>query len=635
MALDPMNNNNNSDSNKPRQGNNNAAGNPLFQLLSSQSLISSGHHITEVSDVVKRIEDTLKALKKNTAHEAQKLALPSEVQHLTTEISPQLPGITLSTVIGSDVYVMPVLFFKTGVTDVTESIFLQNEAVPRGIAKPATSFMDQTVMEKVKTQYQYRDGKQMNKVIIISPMVLNLEAYIKNALKVEDMLDEIRNVILKEWNTGLLNIANLEAVKAGFTQINPFKDGHKFGKDDTAVARIEPVSKLSIDGRPVPYNLAVKVSTTNKNNTQNPNSNQSRSVATSYLNVALETMTPQQFQASRARHPGAIVGPLVPVISTGLTVPGETLNNNNSILTALLGLYMSIGANNINYFSEAIRGKEVGNRGNIGNFNHYLSTMLPGVFGTSSYLTDKNLTNATVVNNWLGTYVAPQAVYVLDLASFSEDVANSDFWWQLVNKPASSTYHKVMINLLDQLTNNKFSELAAANAALPGRDPNKQWAPGDAILTPTNIMIPDGIAMGKDGKWFSLGEVDGMFLRQDQYFGNNEIAINEYQGLINGAVGGDNIKVRQFNIYTRLNSLFGANVMVEGWRRRLVWKNAFFSTFAEAMAGAGVLSLSASNMASLWTMQHNNDYLNYAISANISQNMQAQNLGFNGTWTQY
>ncbi|KAG6326725.1 hypothetical protein ID866_12364 [Astraeus odoratus] len=440
-------------------------------------------------------------------------------------------------------------------------------------------------MEKVKAAYAFQDGKQFDKVVILSPMVMNLEAFIKNSTKYEDMIADVRNVILKEWNTGLYNTVILDVAKAGAQFPNPFKDGKLFGKDDAAVARIEPINKQIIDGRAVPYNLAVKLATTNKNNTQNVNSNNTKTVATSYLTVSLEAMSQQQFMAAKMARPGANVGPLVPVISTGVTVPGETLNNNNSMLTAALGLYASIGANQMQFFSEAFRGKEVGHRGNLSNFNYYLSQTLQGAYGTPQFITDKNITNANVVNDWLQRYVAPNAVYVLDLGSFGEDVSNSDFWWNVIVKPAGSTYHRALVNLLDVLSGGAFSKLAQENANKPSRDPRKDWALGDAILKPTNIIMPSGIAQGKDGKWFDLAEVDGMFLRQDNYYGQNEIAVNEYLGLVCGSMGGD-AKVRQFNIYNRLNQLFGTNVQIDGWKRRFVWEDAFFNTFAKAMASA-------------------------------------------------
>lgn len=627
--------------NHETNSNNNAQGatmknseNALFALLGQSNLISSTHNITEVADVVKSLEETVKHLDKNTATPAQKMSLPRSIRNVTSDISPQLPGITLSAVIGNAVYVMPVLFFKVGVTEVTETIMLANEAMPRGIAKVPTSFMTQEVMEKVKSAFAFVESKQMDKVVILSPMVMNLEAFLKNSIKYEDMIADVRNVVLKEWNTGLYNTVVLDVAKAGAEFPNPFKDGKLFGKDDAAVARIEPVNKQSIDGRPVPYNLAVKLATTNKQNTQNMNSNNTKSVATTYLTVSLEAMSQPQFMAAKIARPGANVGPLVPVISTGITVPGETLNNNNSMLTAALGLYASIGANQMQFFSEAIRGKEVGHRGNLSNFNFYLSQVLQGAYGTQQFITDKNITNANAVNDWLQRYVAPNAVYVLDLGSFGEDVSNSDFWWNVIAKPAGSTYHRALVTLMDVLSGGAFSKLAQENASKPQRDLRKDWALGDSILKPTNIIMPSGIAQGKDGKYFDLAEVDGMFLRQDNYYGNNEIAVNEYLGLICGSMGGD-AKVRQFNIYNRLNQLFGTNVIVEGWKRRFVWEDAFFNTFAKAMASAGMLSMSASNLGAMWSPQFSNDYLTNTMTAVLNQQFGAGAMSFGGGYTHY
>lgn len=606
--------------------------NSLFALLGQANLISSTSSITEVRDVSKALEETIEHLQKNTASQAQKLSLPQLVQNITSDISPQLPGITLSTLIGGTRYIMPILFFKQGITEQTEVIQLAGENMPRGIAKHAASFMTPELMEKVKQAGSYHQNTTLSKVIIIAPTVIDLEDYIKNAVRLEDVPNAVRDYILKEWSNALYNYVIIEVTRQGAKFPSPFKDGQVFGKDNAAVARIEAVNKATVDGKSAPYNLAVKLATTNKNNTQNVNSNNTKSIATTHLTVSLETMNPQQFAQARQRNPGGVVGPLVPVVSTGPTIPGETLNGNNSMIPALLGLYASIGANNIQYLSESFRGKEVGNRGNLSNFNNYMTQMLGAAY-SQSVLTDKNITNAAVVNNWLNTYVAPKAVYVLDLACFTEDVSNSDFWWNIVSQPSGSIYHKALINMLDVLTNNGFSAVLAENAAKPQRNPQTDWVLGDAILAPTPVLMPSGIARAKDGKWFSLGEVDAMFLRQDHYYGNNEVAVNEYQGLVGGQTQGD-MKMRQYNIYTRLNQLFDTNVNITGWKRRFIWSDAFFNTLARAMASAGTLTMSSASMASMWTMQHSNDYLNYTMSAVIQQGLNNAGMGgFTGAYS--
>lgn len=634
MSLENGFSNNNNSSSNNQGANPKMSQNALFDLLTATSLISSTHNISEVSDIVKSLEETVKYLDKNTGSPAQKQSLPRTIQNITSDISPQLPGIALSTVIGSTCYVMPILFFKSGITEATESIFLANETMPRGVAKAATSFMNVELMERVKQAYMFRDNKQMDDVIIVSPSVINLEAHLRNTVKSEEVIENVRNLILKEWSTGLINLVSLSCVKEGVKLPVMFKDGKVFGKEDSAVARIEAVNKLSIDGKPTPYNLAVKLSTTNKNNTQNINSNNTKTIATTYQTVSLEAMSPGQFQQARQARPGAAVGPLVPVISTGITLPGETLNNNNSMLTFLLGLYASIGANQPQFFSEAFRSKECGNRGNIGNFNGYLTAML-GSQVFNAPITDKNITNAVVVNHWLQNYVAPNAVYVLDLPMFSDDVSNTDFWWNIVLKNNGSTYHRTLVAMLDNLSGGQFSTIIAEHGNKgQGRDQGKEWIPGDRILSPTQVMIPTGIAQGKDGKWFNLAEVDGMFLRQENYYGQNEAAVNEYLSLVNGQSGGD-WKVRQFNIYNRLTQLFSSNVIIDGWARRYIWSDAFFNTLAKAMAGAGMLSMSGSVAQSMWTMQYSNDYLTSAITAGINQSIPAGSMAMNGAWSHY
>lgn len=635
MSLNSFSENNNAQS--PRNEGNamKAQSNPLFALLGQANLISSTHNITEVKDIVDSLNEMIKHLLKNTASEGQKLALPTQIQQLTQDISPQLPGVNLSTVINGVCYTMPVLFFKNGVTEVTESIYLQNEAMPRGIAKVASSFMTQELMEKLKANHAYRDGKQMANVIIVSPQVINLEAFLKNTIKYEDMIADVRDSLLKEFTTGLVNMVYLEAGKTGVEIPTLFKDGKMFGQDNAAVARVEPVNKQVIDGRMTPYNLAVRLSTTNKNNTQSATSNNTRSVATSYMRVSLEAMAGPQFIQARNANPAKTVGPLVPVISVGQTIPGETLNNNSGMLAALLGLYASIGANQIQYFSEAFRNKEVGHSGNIGNFNHYLSQMLPGLFKVENYITDKNIANVQVVNDWLQRYIAPNAVYVMDLSTYSDDVSNTDFWWNIVGKQSGSTYHRTLVALMDQLSNNTFSKKVAENTAKgTNRDPRKDWTMADPILVPTQVIIPTGIAMDKNGKWFDLSEVDGMFLRQDSYYGQNEPAVNDYLGLISGASGGE-LKVRQFNIYNRLNQLFSNNVIIDGWKRRFIISDSFLNTQAQSMATSGSMSMSSPAMQSMWTMQYSNEYLNYTTTAGLASQVNLGGMGMNGGYTQY
>lgn len=612
----------------------NGSGSPLAALFGSTNLITSSHSATEVADVSKYLQEKVKELLANTAPEIQKATLPRFMQQLTSDITPHLPGIAMYTVLGTSCYVMPILFYKAGITDATDTIQMGNEA-PRGYAKTPTSFMTNDVMKKVKESFKVIDGKTMTNVVITAPMVMNLERYIKAGITGEDMAAKVGHKLLKEWQTGITNMAALETQKAGGQLPNPFAGGKLFGQHEAALARVESVHQLVVDGLPVPYNLAVKLATANKNNMTNYGNNTAKTILTSYLNVQLETMSPGQFNDVRARNPGRPCGPIVPVVVAGMSNPGETLHHNNSLMTQLLGLFASLAANAPVFFSEAFRGQQVGNRGNLGVFNNYMASILGPVYGADHNLTNKNITNIAVTNDWIQRYVAPQAVYAIDLIGYVDETSNNDFWFGITSGDKSSTYVRSMISLCDLLTGGKFSALAKENTEKgANRDKSKEWAFGDAIMHRTNIIRPYGIAK-KGNAWFDLGEVDGMFLRQPEYYGTNEVAINEYNALLQGSMGNIDTRIRQYNILNRLQAMFNNDVIVEGWSLRYVFNQSFFNTLAQAMSAAGTLSVSGNNAAANWTMHVQNEILNMTMGASLSNAPVTQNVMNNVMYTQF
>ncbi|QDB70465.1 hypothetical protein CF8_0052 [Aeromonas phage CF8] len=601
--------------------------NALTALLGLHNITASQHQIPEIDAVIKDLDERVKNLRMNTAAEAQKATLPKAVQTLSTEISPQLPGIAVYTVIGKSVYVMPVLFFKNGITDATDTVQLQNEA-PRGFAKVPNSFMTKEILGRVKQAFAYVDSVKMEEVFILSQTVVNLERYIKNDITGDDLIRTVVNRLMDEWGIGLLSLGTMLAVKANMTLPSPFKNGKLFGEHDAAIARIEAMSKFVQNGSPTPYNLSVKLATTNRNqNGYNQNQNNSKSVITTNLNVQLEMMSPQQFQQHRMARTGAVgVGPLVPVVSIGNSIPGETLNHNSSPIAAILGLYAALSANGQATLAEAYRGKEVGNRGNLSVFNHSLAAMMPGAYGADKFLTDKNIMNIAVVSSWIQTYVSTNPVYVMDVAANLENSSTSEFWFGVASKDSTSPYYRAVVAAMNVLSNGKFSELANQNASEAGRDKTKQWVLGDPIVHQTRVLRPRGIAQAKDGKWFDLGEIDAMFLRQPEYYGQNEQAIAEFMGLIQGSMGGD-VRVRQFNIISRLQALTNNTAQVEGWDLRLIVGNSFANTMAQAMVAAGTISVSASNYNGQWTHQVDNEVLNMLMTATLAPQNQNASLG--------
>lgn len=601
----------------PTQGNVTMS-NLLSSLFASSSLVSQTSNVPEVKMIVKALEDTIEDLKKQTATPEQKNALPSTIQHLTADITPHLPGIALAVRDGDEAYVMPVLFYKAGVSDQTDTIMVNHGEAPRGYAKAASSFMTREMLSKVTDNFKFLDNKKVGKVVLTSPFVMNLERYIKNGLDTEAMVREVAYALLREWQTGLLTMSAMLMTKAGIEIPSPIKGGKLFGEQDTALARIEAAYNPVMGGIATPYNLVSNLVTANKSGYMNPNNNNAKSICKTFMNVQLNAMQPGQYNALRQSMQGRHVGPIVPVISIGTTIPGETLNHNQSILSAALGLFAALTANNLRFYSEAIRGKEVGARGNLGSFNNYLTMLTGGSFGSAEYLGAKNIQNVAVVNAWIQRFVNAQAVYVIDVPLFGADSSLSDFWLSLVQHGNDSTYSRTLVAVFDALTAGEFSKKARENAAKQQRDPSKQWALGDKVLSVHNSIRPRGIAQGKDGKWFDLAEIDDMFLRQSEYYGVNEAAIAEYQAVIEGHVPGMDRRVREYNITNKLQALFQNNVIIEGWDARLSWSPALFATLAEAMCAAGTLSVNSASHQTNWTMEFSNSLLEQFMTAGVA-----------------
>lgn len=601
------------------KGNTNMSMSSLSALLLQPNLIANQNAVPEMENISKEVMERVKSLRQNTATEQQKATLPKSVSTLTAAMSPNLPGLVFNTIIGDVVLAMPVLFFKDGITDATETIQIGQDA-PRGYAKVPNSFMTVELQKKIKDTFSHIDGKKMSDVILINPRVINLERWIKNGKTGEDMHRDVASELLVNWNEGLMFVVQMLEVKTNQSLPSPFQNGkHLYGQHQTAIARVEATSAQ--EGMSIkPYtNLSVKMVTSNKNGQNYGNNQQSQSIINANLNVQLDVMSMQQFQMGRAQRPNQPgVGPLFPVISIGTSQPGETMGHNKSIMSIMMGVYAALAANKQDVLSEAIRTKQVGHRGNLSVFNTLLSTYLPGAYTAQNFLTDKNIMNIGVVTQWLATYMSTNAVFVIDTPAFLDNSSEAEFWNGIANKDNQSTFAKAAIAAVDVMSNGKFSKLAAENAQLhQGRDVTKQWVPGGSILRQTRTLRPYGIGQAKDGTWFDLSEIDQMFLRQDAYYGQQENAILEYTGLVAGTIGNDT-RVRQYNITNRLQALLNNTARIDGWAVRYVLDSAFVATMAQAMIEAGTLTVSASQYAGQWTQQFDNDLLGMVMTAALA-----------------
>lgn len=326
---------------------------------------------------------------------------------------------------------------------------------------------------------------------------------------------------------------------------------------------------------------------------------------------------------------GMGVGPLVPVISLGRTVPGEQLNGNHSIMADILGIFNMLSANSQAFFSEAFRQANVGARGNISNLAQVAYQVSGRQPSNNDILTGKSMQSQATVMKFIQNYVSQRPVFVMDLERYTDRPSNAEFWWNLLTHKngVNSAYYKAFLMNLDALTAGDFSKYSreAMEAKKPGSQvtathPNF-WTPGEAILTQTPVIIPVGTAKNGTG-YFSLEEVDQMLLRDPLHYATNEQAIGQYVGLQNGS-NGKELRVRQYEIKKALEFMFSGNVSVVGWKSRWIFSDKFLNSLSIAMKGAGSISVTSNNATHIWEQQISNEYLMMTSSATIQNNGQS------------
>ena len=607
------NNKVNANSTSPIKGNFSA----LISILTDQSLMANNSGITEMKDIRKNLEETIKSQRSTAAKEAKRATIPS-MMDMTPEQSPHLPGFIFYAVIGNQVHLMPVIFYKKdAASDALETINLGNGMAPQTYNKFAESFITDEMREKVLSAFQVVEGKNMAQSFVISSYVVDVDMYMLVAKDPETGIANISNAILNEWYNAINNFTLMAIAHTDVNAMpNPWKDGHLLGNEDTAVARIDTVQHpFTLDGHPVPYNLQIKLATAPKGNIHSQNFNSVRSVATTFLNVDLEAMDPNTYRRAIMNNPMGIgSGPLVPVISLGKTIPGEQMHNNSSIMSTILGMYNMLAANNQVFFSEALRQREVGARGSLANLAEIAYKVSGRTPANNEFLTPKSIMDQRIVLKFIQNYVAQKAVFVMDIPRYSEKPSDAEILWNLLsgkNAVVDSTYYKGFLMMCDKLTNNVFINNIRANG-----NNDKVWKPGEPIMTQTPVIIPVGTAKGRNG-YFHLEEVGQMLLRDPLYYGQNEQAIHQYASLQNGSCGKD-LRVRQYEMKKMLEGMFSGNVSLTGWKSRWIFNDKFLNTFAQAMSGAGNITVTSNSATQVWETQVSNDYLLQGSNAVIA-----------------
>lgn len=598
---------------------------PFEGILSTQSLMSLNNNVVELKDIKKNIEEQLANQRRTVINDANRASIPN-VLDMSSEQSPNLPGVIFYCISGTNVYLMPVLFYKKGANSSLEVVGISDNNAPT-FSKFAESFANEEMRTKVKAAFTKFKDKVMTSVKIVTTYVVDLDQYFGATKDTDLAVVNVGTAVLREWYNAMYNYTIMEFAAYNRTQnennqkVLPslFKGNKLLGPDSTAVVRIDvPQNPLIMEGRPAPYNLLARLATAVRGNAYNQNLNNIKSVATTYLNVTLEVMTSEGYRVANSMNmTGQTRGPLVPVISLGKTVPGEQLQNNDSILNMFLGIFIMLGANNPIFFTEALRQQQVGVRGSLVNLAEAAYRVSGRRPANEDILTTKLMLNPKKVLQFMQSYISSKAVFVLDLPTYIESPSNAEFWWNFLTMKAvegkkitDTTYYKAFIMMWDSLTNRGFSRYLEET-----KDDKTAWKIGDKVLEQSTVIIPTGTAY-MNNQIFNLEEVDQMFLRNPANYGDNEAAISTLVGLYNGACNKD-MRTRQYEIKKMLEGLFAGNVDVTGWKSRWIFQDKFLNAVSRSMTGAGQVSTTSYGGTHAWETQVSNDYLSQVTTAVI------------------
>lgn len=573
----------------------------LLGLLGESSMTGTQRDVPEVTDVAKAIDEHVTALKKGSLTQLQRLILPA-VTILTKQISSQLPGIVLHMKLGNDVFVFPVLFVNRNMTNTLEDININAGQNSRTVSMqlPPINYVTGELEESIKTHFSSMyEGGGNRQVVFVNLRVLDLEQFVTEQTLNAGRITMFRDSIMRSWEQGLNVLIAKQQVKAGNTTLpSPWvRGGNPYGHNNCAVARVEPVVGQKVrDGQPQSSNIQVRLQTSNGNNSYNNNTNPSKELVTAFGTVTLSGQFLSQYQppVNQNQQYGYMMAPngrpagykpLVPVVKYDFAEPGEQVGDNSGLASYFLGLVALLCTNGNYLFTEGVRGKTIGIRGNLATTENIIKVVdnLPQFpRQKEQILTEAKLPDLDYVNKWIKDNIAPHAVFASDLVSFGTDAAINNFLMGLnPRSPNFKTNSLTVVAIIDSFSNGGMTKFLTENA----NDANA-WKPGKEILIPSSIMLPFG-TLDREGKLYDLGEVDDIMLAS--LFPNDPNAIQQWRANIYGDGGQTPDKVRQYNIRMQLNQFFSSRVNLNGFGSRYFWSPAFNQALVKSIEGLGQL----------------------------------------------
>lgn len=634
---------NNAGGSQSNQGQN-FGGGILGALFGMNSMVSDNRNLKIVAEVYEVLtEQIYKNIQTSTTDAKQRQIVP-QVEHLTSNISTQLPGLGFYTVIEDSMYIMGALFSNRENSIGTEHITINTGAgQQQRVSIPITpaAQINKAFADRLKEHYQRAAAvKNVNKIEIINLLVVDMEMLNHpEAGEPKDHPHSIAMYLARQWEKALLVYGAEKIVEMGYKIPAPWLEvDSPYGKDRAAEARVQAIQGRMTDGKTLsPANMEVIVTTMNANgnNIQNYNPTTSREIARVTAAVSLTGVTFEEYQSQmvaqsqagdymnalkafmgQSFNMGASIWPgsyrpLRPEITIDTVTAGEMMHNNGGLYPFFFGLYALMTTNNQYVFADALRKQHVGGRGSLAGLETRIQMMVQNMPGSANVLNpqvrpplnDKNINDTDFVTNWIQQNVSAHAVFKINLISNGPDAPIINFMRKLLNQDSAAAV-KVVVALIDSMSNNRFSAVIAENEK-PGKT---GWTPKRPILIPTNTIIVNGLAItpgSKDDKerHINTQEVDEMFICNAKP-GNSataKAAIENYLGLVYGNGQNEDFKQRSQKLrIEQSSSLFDGRNHINGFGNSAIFAPDFMAAMAQAMDGVGQLN-SANNLGSFRT----------------------------------
>lgn len=596
-----------------------ATANGLIALFQQTSMTSDNRNLKDVTDVANQVSEFYKTQKKSTTSPLQQGIIP-DVEAMTPSISPQLPGLCFYRTIEGQMYVMGVLFSNNNLAISTEQINVQGFSGVGGsqrISIPITpvDYANGVVIEGVRNHYKaVAAAQQVSTVHIINMIVVDLEMY--NHSEIADAaarIDTISNWITREWEESILVKAAEQAVAANIAIPSPFKDSAPYGANKAAEARVSVVAgRVNTAKQLSPANMEVIVSTMNPNN--NSQSLNSKEIARIKATVSLKGVSLQEHQANMMANNNmqqqfmqmmGMAGanaypngyrPLRPVITLDQVQPGEQMNYNGGLAPYFFGLFTLMCTNNNYVFAEPLRRVNVGARGNLADLEVRINQLLQGsgipAMPGRLQLTEKNISDTDVVNQWIRQNVAPHATFQTNLVLRGVNGSINNFLLRLASTGRTDAVNTVVATL-DAISNGAASTLISRN-----QQNGKGWTKEKPILHRTPEIAVNGLATYVDKQLNTL-ELDEMMLGHVK--GKNGMqAIGDYLRVQYGTEN-EEFKSRAQKLRIQLNeSIFDGAVHINSFSQVHIWDPQFMQLLGECMQEVGAFNV-ANNLGSFRT----------------------------------